>query len=115
LNNINKSIFLYHWSPRSRKNQILRYGLKPGVLSRDREWRPPRICLALTPSQAWGSLSCSIKSGDNCDDIYYDLWQTSTDRLNQPWEVCQFSEITEYRIYERVYKRNLWWVGERRL
>ena len=102
---------LYHWAPVERRPSILRRGLVPGSWSRDRLWRPPYVCFADSPSLAWG-----LSGGTSPTHSEWDLWMVDDDRLGG-YEVIPFDgepdRIKEYRVYERVYKRDLWWVGTR--
>lgn len=112
---------LYHWSPRRRRGQIIRYGLRPFMrtttsttddLASVGGYRPPVICFADSPSWAW-ALSGGMTwtpSGE------WDLWQTDLSRLTDP--VILPSEdrpsgIYEVRTEHRLYKRDLWLVGTR--
>jgi hypothetical protein len=108
---------LYHWSPHQKYNQILRRGLVPGCWSKDRLWKPPFICFSDSPSLAW-ALSGKISK------IYgiWDLWMTWS---NEPsgYEELNLQKKgtndnpsgkpTEYRVYERIFKSQLWYVGSR--
>lgn len=103
---------LYHWSPRDRRKSILRYGLCPNKKSKCGQWRPPYVCFSDSPSLAWGL------SGEVSDILgEWDLWMvwsdspskyktlsTTTNRSGKP---------TEYRIYERLKKSQIWYVGSR--
>lgn len=100
---------LYHWAPKSRRGQINRFGLRPGSLSSDRLWKPPYVCLADGPKFAWqliGRFRPEIEE--------WDLWHTSS-ALCFPYETipCDNGDIREYRVYHRIFKRNLWMVGTR--
>ena len=73
-------------------------------------WKAPYICFAYTPSMAWalsGDMNPRIKS--------WDLWQTRDNRLlgYEEMPVWMDSEVLEVRTYNRVYKRDLWYVGTR--
>lgn len=102
---------LYHWSPRDRRKQILRYGLKPGVKSRDGLWKPPYVCLSDRPSLAW-SLSGGMRSVPK--GTTWDLWEVWLGGV-RGYEVIPRDDGSpkEYRVYERIYKRDMWWAGER--
>lgn len=113
---------IYHWSPVERRKQIIHYGLRPGsrttvaVDPNDefydalKQWRAPYVSFATSPSLAWGL------SGDMRPDIKeWDLWQTDTGRLDGGFERLGFQDgQAEIRVYYRIYKRDLWWVGTRR-
>lgn len=103
---------LFHWSPRARRGQILRYGLRP--------WRPPTvssiaapsICFADSASWAW-ALSGEQRGAPKGE---WDLWQTDLTRLDDPQVLAsedRMSGIHEVRTLSRVYKRDLWYVASR--
>lgn len=104
------SFALYHWSPVERRGQIQKYGLVPGRLSTDRIWRPPYVCYSDSPALAW-SLSGALRDGEFSA---WDLWMTWSDRL-EGYEVIPFDDGVprEYRVYHRVFKRDVWYVGTR--
>lgn len=105
---------LFHWSPTTNRQRIQHDGFKPSSWSIDREWRPPYICFADDPWMAWRL------SGDVHPEIAsWDLWQTwsnvpsgmeaiyDTRRDNgEPY-------VKEWRVYERIYKRSVWYVASR--
>lgn len=101
-----RTIILYHWSPRSRRESILKQGLCPNKLSKDKEWRPPYICFSASPSLSWG-LSGSMS------DIYgeWDLWMVYSSSLTK--YKTSNNGNREYRVYERIPKRKVWYVGSR--
>lgn len=107
---------LFHWSPRARRAQITRYGLRPCMrptthVGEGMTWRAGYICLADTPSWAW-ALSGAMPSAPAGE---WDLWQTTVDRLTEPMVMpADWSNgIHEIRTASRVYKRDLWHVGTR--
>jgi hypothetical protein len=89
----------------------------PGKLSLQGDWKPPYVCFADDPYLAWrlsGRMWPEIKS--------WDLWmchvpsQTSfrffeiiTDTYRDSGETF----VKEYRIYVRVYKRDLTYLATR--
>lgn len=102
---------LFHWAPTSRRGQINRYGFRPSMRSVDGLWKPPYICFSGYPSLAWGlsgSLHPEIPS--------WDLWQTWTHSI-KGYEVIPFDDgsVKEYRVYERIYKRDVWYVATRHI
>jgi hypothetical protein len=105
-----KGIF-YHWSPRERRNRINRVGLVPGNWSRDRLWKPPYICLAPTVLDAW-ALSGAMDRGRVIKQ--WDLWEVDV-REQSGYEELFYDtgRVKEIRVYERIFKRNVWFVGER--
>lgn len=104
------SRLLFHWSPTGRRKQIDRYGLRPGMLSTDRLWKPPYFCLSDSPSLAW-ALSGGTTRGH--DIPWWDLWQLWSDRLEGYEEIYDDGRVKECRVYHRVFKRDIWYVGSR--
>jgi hypothetical protein len=107
-----ENVMLFHWSPKSRRKQILRYGLCPNKLSRDKLWKTPFVCFAPSPSLAWG-LSGALSRKNN----EWDLWMVWLDRVQKTYEKLfddRDNTVKEYRIYERLYKRDIWYVGTRK-
>lgn len=100
------SDYAYHWSPMSRRKGIARVGLKPGSLSRHRQWRPPFIAYSRDPEYA-------LRSADVYDPIVepMDLWQIDLDGLAHEDLSLLHDEI---RVYERVPFRDLLWIATRR-
>lgn len=105
---------LYHWSPRSRRGQIIRYGLRPGMRGTTTSggMGAPCVCLGDSPAWAWalsGGMSYT-PAGE------WDLWQTWLEALTDPVVLAspdRPSGIYEVRTEHRIYKRDLWWVGSR--
>jgi hypothetical protein len=105
-----KPFLLYHWSPKSRRKSIKKYGLCPGSISRCRKWKPPYVCFSNTPSLAW-ALSGALDNKER----EWDLWMTWSD-IPSGYELLQKTknqDTAEYRVYERIYKRDIWYVGTR--
>lgn len=105
---------LYHWSPRSRRKQIIRHGLRPGMrlTTTSSPMGGMAICFADSPSWAW-ALSGGMRW---TPDGEWDLWQTWLDRLTEPVVLADEnrpSGVYEIRTGHRVYKRDLWLVGSR--
>lgn len=117
-------LLLFHWSPTERRKQIIRYGLRPYcrpavVVDPDdpyckelKAWRAPYVAFATSPSLAWGL------SGVMRPDIpSWDLWQTSTDRVSGYERLGlhdgKRSVGAEVRVYERIFKRDVWYVATR--
>lgn len=105
---------LYHWSPRARRKQITRYGLRPGMrgTTSTEGMGAPCVCFADSPSWAWalsGGMSYT-PAGE------WDLWQTWLPALVDPVVLAtedRPSGIYEVRTEHRVYKRDLWYIGSR--
>jgi hypothetical protein len=108
---------LYHWTPSTNRNRISRYGLMPGSRSLQHGWRPPYVCLGDDPYLAWAL------SGDMWPDIHsWDLWMVNTCHQDSipGWEVILDTYpdtgrhyIKEYRIYYRIFKRDLHYLATR--
>lgn len=108
---------LYHWSPRKRRKQIVRHGLRPHMiptvsLIEDEDWRPPYICLGTTPMLAW-QLSGGLRR-DNLPHGPWDLWEITPAgndefKIRTDWG----PDIIEVRCLNRIPKRRVAWIGER--
>lgn len=102
---------LYHWAPTARRKQITRHGLRPSSRSVDGLWKPPYVCFSDNPSLAW-----SLSGRFHPEITPWDLWMTWSD-VPAGYEALPFdggaAGVKEYRVYERIYKRNLWRVGSR--
>ena len=105
-----KPFLLFHWSPMSRRKQILKYGLCPGKLSKCGLWRPPYVCFSKTPSLAW-VLSAKFHN----EPIMWDLWMiwSNSVRGYETLAMGNGRETTEYRVYHRIFKSDVWYVGSR--
>lgn len=112
-------LVFYHWSPQKNRKSIEKVGLRPGQLSIEGLWRPPYVCFGDNPVLAWnlsGALYPNIEHWDlwACfEDIQtsFDGYEVITDTLPRSGEVI----VKEYRVYKRVYKRDLYYVGSRRV
>jgi hypothetical protein len=103
----------YHWSPRERRSQITRLGLVPGSWSRDRLWKPPYVCLAPTVIDGW--LLSGRLAWDHTKPTEWDLWEVDVSEQSG-YERLRYDDtgrVKEIRVYERIYKRNVWFVGTR--
>lgn len=108
---------LYHWSPTRNRRSIERQGLVPGRLSLQGDWRPPYVAFADDPILGWalsGRMWPSIPE--------WDLWMVSAEHQTsvKGWEVILDTYastgrhyIKEYRVYGRIFKRDLWYVASR--
>lgn len=105
---------LFHWSPTRNRGQITRYGFRVGMRSTDGLWRPPFTCFALSPSLAW-----ELSGRRKPEIMSWDLWQMWSDRPSGMEAIFNTyvdsgeSYVQEYRVYERVPKRNIWLVATR--
>jgi hypothetical protein len=106
-----KPFILFHWSPISRRKSILRYGLCPNKISRCGQWKPPYVCFSRSPSLAWClSAMLSEKRSE------WDLWMVWSDLLNgyETISTDGSHKPTEYRVYHRIMKKDIWYVGTRK-
>jgi hypothetical protein len=112
---------LYHWSPRQRLNSIKRLGLMPGRRSirhpeeppEDADarawwaWRAPYICFGTSPSTAW-DLGLIVRG------VTYDLWEVYLRPQDEVYVLPTYGpQVDEIRLYNRVPKSRLIFVGER--
>lgn len=102
---------LYHWSPTTRRKQISKLGLVPGSRSLDGAWKPPYVCFADSPSMGW-ALSGALRP----DIDSWDLWMTWS-TTPKGFEIIPLdgsdSVVKEVRVYQRIYKRDIWYVATR--
>lgn len=111
-------LVIYHWSPSSNRRSIEKVGLCPGKKTLQGEWRPPYVCFSDDPYLAW------VLSGKMYPEIKeWDLWmchvpsQTSFDHyeiITDTFVDTGRHYVKEYRIYTRVYKRDLTYLATRR-
>ena len=105
---------LFHWAPTARRKQITRYGLRPSMWSRDRAWRPPYVCFSADPEMAWG-----LSGMMDPDVSSWDLWLMLSDvpsGYEEIWNTVRGTGeqyVQEVRVYERIWKRDLWYVATR--
>lgn len=112
-----RDLILYHWSPTLNRNNIERRGLEPGRASLQGDWKPPYVCFSDDPWLAW------ILSGRMWPHLsLWDLWmcnfehQTSFDHyeiITDTYPDTGRHFTKEYRIYTRVYKRDLIYLATR--
>ncbi len=106
---------LFHWSPTERAARIRHDGFLPGRWSVDRSWRPPFVCFADSPSLAW-ALSGAIHP----EFPIWDLWMvwsnvpSGMEEIRDTYPDTGRSYVKEYRVYERIWKRDIWYVGSRK-
>lgn len=110
-------LILYHWSPTRNRANINRFGLRPNSRSLLGDWNPPYVCLCDDPVLGWqlsGAYWPEIKS--------WDLWacnvnvQTSFDHyelITDTYPNTGRNFVKEYRVYTRVYKRDLVYLATR--
>lgn len=106
----------YHWSPSTNRRSIQKLGLMPGRKTiQNVDFRPPYVCLAPDPVLAW------TLSGRMFDEIpSWDLWSCHLGRIDSVYEVLFDTFIDtgrhylkEYRVYGRIFKRDLHYVATR--
>jgi hypothetical protein len=106
---------LYHWAPRNRRSGILRYGLRPGMWSLDHDWKPPHFCMSDDPWLAW---NLSGKMHPEIDE--WDLWLIFSDDVGKAEAILEMYRdgsghyVKEWRIYHRVFKKNVHYIASRR-
>lgn len=110
-----RGLSLYHWSPASKRRQIIRHGLLPhrrATTHATPGWRAPYVCFGDTAAWAW-LLSGGQRSAPSGT---WDLWETRITDLTDPKILpapTVSNGIHEVRTEHRVYKRHLWLVGQR--
>lgn len=110
-----RSLSLYHWSPTSKRKQIIRHGLLPHrgpTTHATPSWRAPYVCFGDTAAWAW-ALSGGQSSAPSGT---WDLWETRIVDLIEP-KILPAPDVSngihEVRTEHRVRKRHLWLVGQR--
>lgn len=110
-------LLIFHWSPTTNRNSIKRRGLDIHRKTLQGDWRPPYVCFSDDPWLAWvlsGRMWPEIKS--------WDLWMCNLNIQDsfQGYELIldTFPDTgrrytKEYRIYSRVFKRDLTYIGTR--
>lgn len=108
---------LFHWSPTTNRRSIKRSGLLTHRKTLQGDWRPPYIALSDDPSLAW------VLSGNMWPEISsWDLWmvhvptQTSFDHyeiITDTYACSGRHYVKEYRVYTRIYKRDLCYLATR--
>jgi hypothetical protein len=112
-----QDLLLYHWSPTRNRNSINHRGLLTHRRTLQGEWKPPYICFSEDPILGWtlsGEMWQEIKSWDlwmtNCNaQTSFDHYEIITDTFVDTGRYY----VKEYRIYTRVYKRDLIYLGTR--
>lgn len=102
----------YHWAPTLVRKRIKKQGLVPGSLARTGDWKPPYICLGPDAQTSW---VLSGKYHEKEEDLGpWDLWEVNVNE-QAGYEELYFDNgrVKEIRVYDRIYKRNVWLVGQR--
>lgn len=113
-----RDLYLFHWSPTKNRKQINKLGLRIGGPSLQiKGWRPPCTCFCDDPWLAW------ILSGNMWPEIKsWDLWMLSMEDQTsfKHYEIITDTYVStgrhyikEYRVYDRVYKRDLTYLATR--
>ena len=104
---------LFHWSPRSRRKQIVRYGLRPrmrATTNLTEDFRLATVCLATSPEWAW-----RLSGGQRgAPTGAWDLWETRASVLKDVEILGSYDRhngIHEVRTTQRIYKRDLLLAG----
>lgn len=107
-----KENWWFHWSPTAVRPRILHSGLLPNQWSRDRLWKPPYVCLAPSPLLGW---SLSGGMGQEPQIESWDLWEVFVGEQKGYEELKddRNGRVKEIRVYERIYKRNVYYLGSR--
>ena len=112
-----RPFLLYHWSPTKNRKSILHDGLcplKPANLDgndpANEGFRATNICFTRSPSASWALSATVIGKAQS-----YDLWMVWSDVKPYKTLTCDSSiwTLTEYRIFERIPKSKIWYVGTR--
>lgn len=107
----------YHWSPTKNRDNIFRKGLETNKRSVGGDWNPRYICFSDEPNLAW-----SLSGNMHPEIPSWDLWmcyvahQTSFDSYEVWLDTHTFTKrhyIKEYRVYTRVFKRDLIYIATR--
>jgi hypothetical protein len=103
---------LYHWSPASRRVEIMRQGLRPfskATASSELLW--PYICLSPTPAAAWG-LSGDMEWLSEIEE--WDLWMVRLESTDEVHVKANFGPvIKEVRVRNALPADRLWYVATR--
>lgn len=108
---------LFHWSPASRREQILRDGLRvmQDPVTHTPEFRAPYVCLAETPSWAW-ALS-GMRAEKAHEPGSWDLWQVNVNGKRGAVVDAGDDEHRwhEVRVHEQVLGAQMWHVATREI
>jgi hypothetical protein len=117
---VNSSLLgqLYHWSPSTRRVDILREGLQvysEACTHADGLLRWPYICLSPHPSQAWAlSVDAANSNNDNDPIEEWDLWQvTVPDGAEVHVQPFWGRRIQEIKVYTSIPADHIFFCGER--
>lgn len=110
-------LIFYHWSPTTNRASINKKGLTPGRLTLQGLWRPPYVAFADDPKLGWflsGRMYPEIPSWDlwmcyEDNQTSFDGYEIITDTY--PDSGRHFRK--EYRVYTRVFKRDLYYLATR--
>lgn len=103
---------LYHWSPRPRRDAILKQGLVPGSESTNAGSTVAYICLGTSPRGAW-MLSGDLEWAQEVED--WDLWQVWLVDMDEVRIRPNYGpRIDEVKVHNVIPPDRVWWAGERR-
>ena len=101
---------LYHWSPVGRRESILKHGLQVMASPTVDSVAFPWVCLATTPSSAWGLTLAE----ERMNHEVWDLWQVTLRDSDHIEILTNFGPcIREVRIHHGLPADRLWWIAER--
>lgn len=105
---------LYHWSPRERRGQILREGIKLGqkCVTHSCDFPKRAICCCDDPARAWRLSAGALGHHGDLWDLYL-IYLRAEDRGK--WQPHYEGSIPEYRIYNDIPKNRVLWIGERKI
>lgn len=101
---------MFHWSPTSRRDDILKFGLMPNQLNIVASGPLSHVCLSTSPSVAW-----SLSGGTGWTEVDdWDLWQVRLGENDRVYIRPEFgSEITEVTVRNVIAPDRIWYVGSR--
>jgi hypothetical protein len=109
---------LYHWTPTRNRQQIQKIGLVPGKKTLQGDWRPPYVCFSDEPLLAW-QLSGRMYPDISSWDLWMCYFPSQTSFNHYEIILDTFIDtgrhyVKEYRIYTRIFKRDLKYVATRK-
>ena len=105
-----RNFLLYHWSPSRNRKSILKRGLMPGHRSHTKGFVAPYISFSGSPSMAWALLPVDRKGR-------WDLWMVWSHYAHK---MSRRNDLqngrgnpTEYRVFHKIARGQIWFVGSR--
>ena len=107
-------VVFFHWSPQTRRKQIIRRGMVIGAWAVGRDWKPPFLCFSHEPKLAW-TLSGAIHPEIPAWDLWmvYESDLQGYEKLHDTYVDTGRPYVKEVRVYHAIPKRDLWLVGQR--